>query len=830
MIKFLFVIPFVLVLNDFANAQNPNFEWAKSLTTCYGISIELDTSGNIYVAGYFGGTADFDPGPAVYNITALSTDIFILKLSPQGNLIWVRTMGSYNSDLAISLAVDKYSNVYTTGLYRDTVDFDPGPGVFNLISAPPLPSNINAIFISKLDSSGSFVWAKSINPTTGLNQGSSIVIDCLSNVNVTGYFEGIADFDPGPAINNLTSADGGIFILKLDSAGNYIWAKNFGGDIKVNSSVAVDKKCNVFVVSQFNNGIMDFDPGPGAYILNSSSGGTFIEKLDSAGNFVWAKNFGSQLSPLAAYPTYLTIDTSGYIYITGDFFGAADFDPGIGTFTMLSAGNFDIYFMRLDSLGNFNWSEHVGGNSLDFAGPVVIDSQSNLYMTGYFSSIADFDPTSGVYNLSCNGNIDIYILKVDNSGNFLWAGSMGGTSGDRGADIIVDPSYNIFTCGSFAQSVDFDPGSGIYNINASTISTFVHKLDQCIPSYSSNLVTACDSFSLNGQTYFSSGTYSQTLVNLAGCDSLVILNLTINQSAASVINLTTCDSVIWNGQTYSLNGTYTQIINNGGCDSLATLNLTVNQNTSFAFNQTGCDSIVFNGQTFTMTGIYTQTLTNATGCDSTIELHLIINNSGTNLINTSACDSLTLNGQTYSQSGNYIQTLVNSYGCDSVLTLNITITSIDTSVIQSSSFLLSNEPFANYQWIDCSNMVALPNATQQQFTPLISGSYAVVITNNSCVDTSLCYNVTVTGIASDYSQDIKLLIFPNPVTGNLFVFCNIDIGSLNIYDITGKLVYMSNAEYLNRNVFDLSNLKSGLYLLKLVDKMGNIFMHKISKN
>lgn len=134
-----------------------------------------------------------------------------------------------------------------------------------------------------------------------------------------------------------------------------------------------------------------------------------------------------------------------------------------------------------------------------------------------------------------------------------------------------------------------------------------------------------------------------------------------------------------------------------------------------------------------------------------------------------ACDSFILNGISYSSSGIYTQTLVNASGCDSLITLNLTIEPVDVSVVNNSPVLVANNAGAIYQWVDCGNgFTAIPNATNQSFTAASSGNYAVVISDNGCIDTSACFYVSITGIAEG-QEGTALRIIPDPSTGNMQV-------------------------------------------------------------
>jgi VCBS repeat-containing protein len=193
----------------------------------YAISIAVDGADNIYSTGSFEGTVDFDPGPGVFNLTSAGLgDAYVCKLDASGAFQWAKAMGGISTDGGRSIEVDDAGNVYCTGQFSSTADFDPGPGVFNINSAGD-----GDIFVCKLGASGAFQWAGAMGGP-GLDTGGGIVVDGAGGVYGTGYFEGTADFDPGPGAFNLTSAGGlDAFILKLEPqslpmAGNDIGACN----------------------------------------------------------------------------------------------------------------------------------------------------------------------------------------------------------------------------------------------------------------------------------------------------------------------------------------------------------------------------------------------------------------------------------------------------------------------------------------------------------------------------------------------------------------------------------------------------------------------------
>ncbi|MEI7607441.1 MAG: SBBP repeat-containing protein [Rhodospirillaceae bacterium] len=311
---------------------------AADLDRAEGIAV--DNSGNVVVTGYFHDTVDFDPGAGTYSLSASVQDIFVEKLDSSGAFVWAKSFVGSTVGVGSGVAMDGSGNVYITGYFMNTVDFDPGAGIANLTTNAG-----TAVFIEKLDSSGNYVWAKAVGDT-GVDSGNGIAVDGSGNVYATGSFTGTVDFDPGAGTANLTgNGVGSVFIEKLDSSGNYVWAKAVSGSsTNSGNGVAVDDSGNVYTTGSFS-GAADFDPGAGTANLTSNGGtGVFIEKLDSSGNYVWAKGFGGSGNDAG---TGIVVDGSRNVFVTGTITGSLDFDSGPGAATLSDSG----FIARLDSSG-----------------------------------------------------------------------------------------------------------------------------------------------------------------------------------------------------------------------------------------------------------------------------------------------------------------------------------------------------------------------------------------------------------------------------------------------------------------------------------------------
>ena len=707
-----------------------------------------------------------------------------VSFAQQPNYEWAKSFGASITDEGFKTLVDDSGNVYTCGQFRYTVDFDPGPGIFNL-------NSWSSAFLQKLDANGNFIWAVSfgsMNDSTNNSSTSSAYDMCFDNdgnIIVSGGFSGTGDFDPGPGVFNLTSGgNSDTFILKLDENGNFIWAKNIDASGGGLSGVKVDSDNDILIFSNFQN-ICDFDPGPGTYLLDAgNSYDCFVLKLNSNGEFQWVKTIGSNIDGVISMT--LELDQNENICIGGYFSGdingnidAVDFDPGPGVFNMtpsintVTTGDRDGFVVKLDNSGNFLWAKQLKSNGADVIRNLAIDNNNNIILTGYFQGQADFDPGIGTYYLNSiltnNAGIgDVFVWKLSPLGDFIWAKKFGGTGIDQGYSIYNDEQGSIYSTGFYQLITDFDPGPGVFNLtSAGDYDIFIQKLDsaglfQWALSFGSIRRDAGFSIQLdNYKNIYLTGYFSDTvdfdpgpnLNYLYEVPPLVTawynhdgFTLKLNQCISNTGSetVTECDSYTWstNGQTYTQSGQYTEVLSNqNGCDSTVTLNLTITNSNSSSETVTECDSYTWatNGQTYTQSGQYTTVLTNAQGCDSTVTLDLTITQPNTGSETVTECNSYTwnTNGQTYTQSGQYTEVLTNQVGCDSTVTLNLTITNSNT-VTETITECVS------YTW----------NTNGQTYTQ--SGQYTEVLTNQNGCDSTVILDLTINSSSSSSQTDTGL--------------------------------------------------------------------------
>jgi len=370
--------------------SNGNHLWSKRFGgngMDVGNSVSVDSSGNVYITGWFtSSTIDFGGGALT---KAGWSDIFLAKFDSNGNHKWSKSFGGSYNDEGSSVSVDSSGNVYITGYFQSsTIDFGGGAltnaGYFD-------------IFLAKFDSNGNHLWSKRFGGSSE-DYSNSVSVDSSGNVYITGYFySSTIDFGGG-ALTSAGYVD--IFLAKFDSNGNHLWSKRFGGSYDdYGNSVSVDSSGNVYIAGRFNSSTIDF--GGGA-LTKGGGDDIFLAKFDSNGNHKWSKRFGGSDND---WVNSVSVDSSGNVYITGWFWNST-IDFGGGALT--NAGNSDIFLAKFDSNGNHLWSKGFGGSNSDYGYSVSVDSSGNVYGIGSSeSSNVDF----GGCPLSSAGNADIYLIK-----------------------------------------------------------------------------------------------------------------------------------------------------------------------------------------------------------------------------------------------------------------------------------------------------------------------------------------------------------------------------------------------------------------------------------
>jgi hypothetical protein len=428
-------------------AQSPGYVWGRAISSSsylnLGYSV-VDAPGNVYMAGAFADVVDFDPGPATSNLTSVGdADAFICKLNTSGNLVWAIQLGGTGADTAEYVTVDALGNVYVTGSFSGTVDFDPGPGLAALTAQAGTDA-----FVAKYDAAGNYVWATSFAESDN-STGKAVGVDGTGNVYVTGNFSGLILFTNGLSYTSLGGND--VFICKLNAAGGLIWGDRIGGSSIDNASgIVADATGNVYACGNFQNGTIDLDPGPDSTNYLAGTPIVYLVKLNDTGGLVWA------IRSFVQTANDLKMAATGNLYLIGGLAGIVDLDPGPGTMNVGQPFTSNSYFWELTGDGAYVLGKaYLGVGTAGNARSVNVDVIGNIYTAG---GTGDFN-------------------KWDKNGTPLWLYSYG--FNNTCIAIGTDGLQNAYTAGNFHFMIDLDPGidTAIIRTNV-TYGIFANKLAQ----------------------------------------------------------------------------------------------------------------------------------------------------------------------------------------------------------------------------------------------------------------------------------------------------------------------------------------------------------------
>lgn len=418
--------------------------------------IQTDNRGNIYIFGEKQGAVDIDPTDEINFFGGTDAwDVFILQVKSDGEYQWAfQWLGSSmvpynarkfgfcidsNNEIAMGfrynsinhlqkidrsayliweleletefndIIVDGNGDLYILGGFTGSPDFDPG-----IISVIHTSNGGSDAYLSKFDSSGTFLWVRVFS---GTNEEipHKLVNDSNGNIYLIGDFYETVDFDPGPGTDYYTSnGSSDIFLCSLNTDGLYRWTRTWGGSGEDRGySITANNPGNVYVSGTFENNV-DFDPGPGEDIRNSGEGEWYLSRYDADGSY--------QIAYIADQVIIPAFDGTGNLYCTGNFTSDVDLDL-TGSGDIHNNNETDNSYLSLyGSTGEYLWSTVWGGtDGAVHASNLTFDNEGNVYVVGLFSgNDCDFYPGSSIeiHPADQNSHSVLYLSKFTPEGNW----------------------------------------------------------------------------------------------------------------------------------------------------------------------------------------------------------------------------------------------------------------------------------------------------------------------------------------------------------------------------------------------------------------------------
>ena len=442
-------------------------------------SIAIDSTGNVYVTGFTNST-DYPTTTGAYDQTyngygLNDHDIIISKFtSDLSTLLASAYLGGTGREGASSIAIDSTGNVYVTGKSNST-DYPTTAGAYDQIYDGDGYIH-DDIVISKFTSDLSTLLASTYLGGTVDDEASSIALDSIGNVYVTGKSNSTDYPTTVEAYDQIHNGFYDIVISKFTSdlstllASTYLGGTNWEGEssigIKGASSIALDSIGNVYVTGESSS--TDYPTTPGTYDQsNNGNSDLVLSKLTSDLSTLLASTYlggtGYDHAPC------ITLDSTGNVHVTGNS-GSKDYPTTLGAYdqTKNSIYSFDIVISKLTSdLSTLLASTYLGGSTRNLGSSITLDSSDNVYVMGHsystYISSADYPITPGAYDQTYNGRDDIVISKLTSDLSTLLASTyLGGTGFESASSIALDSIGNVYVTG-YSESTDYPTTAGAYD-------------------------------------------------------------------------------------------------------------------------------------------------------------------------------------------------------------------------------------------------------------------------------------------------------------------------------------------------------------------------------
>jgi hypothetical protein len=362
-----------------------------------------------------------------------------------------RYLHQQGTSFTYGIVTDAEGNIIIGGQVQDNIDFDPGTGdgVLEIIGE-------SDGYVCKLGPSGQFLWvARFGGDEAQVEWVQDVVTDAAGNVYGVGYFSGLADFDPGVGVTQLSGGQLDGYLVKLGPTGELIWAKEVGGSGSDGLSGLTLTDTGDIIVS----GFVDIQAFANDIPLLNTQRGGLVASFQPDGTFNWARILPSSS---ARNVTDVCVGPDGGIYGVGLFSGTLDLDPGPNTFQVVSAGGDDGFYFKLDAAGEFLWGGRFGGPLEDWCYDMDVNAVGEMFLAGHFRGASTIGNGTAVTDITAGSTSDALIAKIDSEGAVAWAYGLPGNGRSHSVRVMSDG--DILFNGQLGDTVDFDPGPGIAEV------------------------------------------------------------------------------------------------------------------------------------------------------------------------------------------------------------------------------------------------------------------------------------------------------------------------------------------------------------------------------
>ena len=769
--------------------------------------IAVDSDGNIIVSGQTSSATSIATSGAHQTTfaggTAIVTDAFVAKFDSSGTRLWSTYYGGSGFELYGYCATDGAGNIFLAGTTSS-----PAAIATTTAHQPSLSSSIRDAFLVKFDPLGIRQWG-----TYYGGSSDELALACATDAGGNVYLAGAT-----PSTDSIStpgshqpvgggSFDG--FLVKFNGSGVRLWGTYYGGGQNdFITAIAVDQLSNaVYVGGSTGSPSGISTPGAHQILLGGSSDG-FVAKFNSSGTRQWSTYYGGAgedgISSCAA-------GQGAELYVCGQTNSTSGIStPGAHQPAFGGGSGDDGFLVKFNQLGALQWGTYYGGSGNE-GGTGCVAQNGAVYLTGHCGSTTSI-ATPGSYQPSLGGSTDAYMARFDNTGVRQWGSYYGGVGADEGRSCAVSGiGHNkaLYVAGTtrstssiatpLAHQAAF--AGGIYD-------GFIAKFRECDATRDTiSPVEYCVFTSPSGKyAWDTSGTYHDTLTNLAGCDSLILINLTITPGVPYL----------------------TSLVTGSRCGpGTVTLQATANRGNIEWRADTTTGPVLGTGSSFVTPAISMTTDFYVTVSDSNCAMPhtpvtaTVIPNKFLSIDTTVCIEYKAPSGVIYTTTGKHYDAVQNSTSCYDVMTIELTVKGIKAMVTLDGTELVSNGlPTDTIQWVNCKDTTDIPGATGQSFTLAGPGSYAARITRSGCVSLSNCYNYVIPGI--EQTEDRFFHAYPNPTDGRLTIvmdrsYREVSIRLLNMQGQIIKSWEKTNVQTIELNVEE----PPGPYLIDVTTPQGN---------